>query len=120
VRERPPGEAAGKPLRGAPPLPRQEHRCVGLHDGHPLLLPGRLLPAGSGLLRSLCHGYDGEKEKEKEKGTERYASPLAGEAAPKGRSSRRKPNLEPRNRRGRVRPTRVGEREALSVEAETK
>jgi hypothetical protein len=30
------------------------------------------------------------------------------------------PNLEPRNRRSRVRPTRVGEREALSVEAGTK
>jgi hypothetical protein len=30
------------------------------------------------------------------------------------------PNLEPRNQRDRVRPSRVGEREALSVEAGTK
>jgi hypothetical protein len=30
------------------------------------------------------------------------------------------PNLEPRNRRGRVRPSRAGKREALSVEARTK
>jgi hypothetical protein len=78
---------------------------VGLHGEHPRLLPGRLLLAGSSLLRSLCHGHDGEKEKEKEKGTERYAPPLAGEAAPEGCSSRR--SLWPWTRSGARKPVEL-------------